>query len=214
MVALATPRMLSILSAAPNKNDASSSADWVVVAIFGNFVFWVICVIMPIIWIRFYQSPHVTATCEARDTTPRWTDACPLPVLALCVWLAADCLLSAVVMLLQCPCGHNEIDFFGISLTGFPAVLDDFVMIAFWICAIWLLYKLDMRGWWLALAGMIVGAISTIVRQNDNVIAGYSHAQLQMLSSLNELATWAAFFLWVLPVIYMLFIKRYLRRKA
>ena len=43
-------------------------------------------VILPAVWIFFYKSRQVKATCEARDPVARWTDACPLPVLALCLW--------------------------------------------------------------------------------------------------------------------------------
>ena len=42
---------------------------------------------LPAVWIFFYKSRHVKATCEARDPVTRWTDACPLPVLGLCLWL-------------------------------------------------------------------------------------------------------------------------------
>ena len=48
-----------------------------------GFVF----VLLPIAWVLFYRSRHVQATCEARDPVARWTDACPLPVLALRVCL-------------------------------------------------------------------------------------------------------------------------------
>src|ERR1017187_4823253 len=47
--------------------------------------FFVIFVVVPAVWTFFYNSRHVKATCEARDPVTRWTDACPLPVLPLCL---------------------------------------------------------------------------------------------------------------------------------
>ena len=52
---------------------------------------------LPKVWIFFHNSRHVKATCEARYSVTRWTDACPLPVLALCLWL----LVSAPMMLVM-----------------------------------------------------------------------------------------------------------------
>ncbi len=39
--------------------------------------------VLPGLFVLFYSSRHVRATCETRDPRPRWTDRCPLPVLAL-----------------------------------------------------------------------------------------------------------------------------------
>jgi hypothetical protein len=39
----------------------------------------VIFLVLPGIWALFYRSPHVKATCEARDPVERWTDRCPAP---------------------------------------------------------------------------------------------------------------------------------------
>ena len=76
-------------------------------------------ILLPAIWIFFYRSPHVKATCETRDPVTCWTDACPLPVLALCLWL-----LFAVPMLLIMPIvGHGVIPFFGMLLSGVPGSL-------------------------------------------------------------------------------------------
>jgi len=44
-------------------------------------------IVLPGGLILVYQSRHTKATCEARDPVPRWTDACPLPVLALSLML-------------------------------------------------------------------------------------------------------------------------------
>ena len=43
----------------------------------------VMYVIIPGVLVMFYGSKHVKATCELWDPQIRWTDKCPLPVLAL-----------------------------------------------------------------------------------------------------------------------------------
>ena len=48
--------------------------------------FLVFFILVPAVWTFFYNSRHVKATGEAPDPVTRWTDACPLPVLAICLW--------------------------------------------------------------------------------------------------------------------------------
>jgi hypothetical protein len=43
----------------------------------------IVYVVLPAIWVLFYRSRHVKATCEAYDQVVRWTDRAPLPVLAV-----------------------------------------------------------------------------------------------------------------------------------
>jgi hypothetical protein len=42
---------------------------------------------VPAALLGFYSNPDVRRTCEARDPVVRWTDRCPVPVLACCVLL-------------------------------------------------------------------------------------------------------------------------------
>src|SRR5690348_5365557 len=96
--------------------------------------------LLPAIWIYFYKSPHVKATCVARDPVTRWTDACPLPVLAASLWL-----LVGVPMLLLMPVSaHGVMPFFGMFLAGLPGSLLCLAVAALFAYAAWLLYKLDV----------------------------------------------------------------------
>ncbi len=65
--------------------------------------FFVFFVLVPAVWMFFYQSRHVKATCEARDPVTRWTDACPLPVLGFCLWTW----LAVPMMLVMALTGHG-----------------------------------------------------------------------------------------------------------
>ena len=76
--------------------------------------FGIFFVIVPAVWTFFYSSRHVKATCEARDPVTRWTDACPLPVLAFCLWTW----LAVPLMLVMPFTGHAVMPFFGMFISG------------------------------------------------------------------------------------------------
>ena len=177
-------------------------------------------VLLPAVWIYFYKSPHVKATCEARDPVTRWTDTCPLPVLALCLWL-----LFAVPMLLLMPImGHGVMPFFGMFLTGLAGSLLCLVMAALWAYAAWLLYKLDARGWWLILIAFLVFMLSTLLTyaRHDMIevyhLMGYPEAQIEQIKNAGLLTghrmNWLMLFFTVPLLVYIFFIKKYFRPKA
>ncbi len=115
--------------------------------------------LLPSVWTFFYSGKNVKATCEARDPVIRWTDACPLPVLAMCLWLSFSVLMMLVIPL----AGHGVFSsLFGIFLSGSAG------------CDILsrppppsgalppgCLYHLDQRGWWLILIAMCVYMVSS-----------------------------------------------------
>ena len=58
-----------------------------------------VMLVLPAGFLLFYQRASVCATCQRRDGQVRWTDRCPLPVLAVSVLMAfsALCMLSMAV---------------------------------------------------------------------------------------------------------------------
>lgn len=218
-MAFLMPKILASASAASNTNQQLPPSALAVAFVVMGLVFGVLFFIMPVIWTVFYQSRHVKATCEARDTTPRWTDACPLPVLALCLWLA----LWVPALLVMPLTGHALIPFFGTFLTGLPAALGLLVMAAVCVGAVWLLYKLDTRGWWLALIAMVLYWVSVLITYSRHDISemyqlmGYTSAQLeqvQKFGSVTGSAVWFSSFCMVPFIAYILFLKKYMRSKA
>ena len=109
---------LANVSSNMTANHQAMPASMFVGVMIGMFLFYgVFFVILPAVWTFFYNSRHVKATCETRDPVTRWTNACPLPVLGLCLWL-----LSSVPMMLVMPLtGHVVMPFFGMFLTGLRA---------------------------------------------------------------------------------------------
>ena len=83
----------------------------VIVVTFG--VIALLYVVLPALFVLFYRSPHVAATCRFRRPGPQWIDGCPRRLLTLMVvWL-----LAAVSVLLM-PAYNFIFPLFGIVLTG------------------------------------------------------------------------------------------------
>ncbi len=116
-------------------------------------------VLVPALWTFFYGSRHVKATCEARDPVTRWTDACPLPVLAISLWTW----LAVPIMLVMPLTGRAVMPFFGVFLSGLPGGLLCLLIAAVWGWAGWWLYRLDARGWWLIVIAMVVFMVSALM---------------------------------------------------
>jgi hypothetical protein len=205
-------------------NTQNGQAEMPPAAIAGMIVFLVLFsgvffVVVPAVWVFFYKSRHVKATCETRDPVPRWTDACPLPVLAACMWL----LFSAPMMLVVPLMGHGVMPFFGMYLTGLPGTFLCLALAALWAYAARLLYKLDVRGWWLFLIVTVLSMVSAMLTyaQHDMVemyqLMGYPQAQIEQIQKTGLLTghrmEWLMS-LCMLPFLgYILFIKKYLRGK-
>lgn len=113
---------------------------------------------LPGIYVLFYQSKHVKATCEMKDPHVRWTDKCPLPVLALSLMLGS----SSVSIFYSAGYGFVT-PFFGILLKGLPGGL---VMLSFSLLAAylaWATYKLKIAAWWTMLIAYVIFGVSSII---------------------------------------------------
>ncbi len=116
-------------------------------------------VVLPGAFILFYRSPHVKATCEARDPVPRWTDACPLPVLALSLTLAFAP-LSLLTMLVAY---NSVVPFFGHLVTGAPATAVLVLLMVAWGYSAWATYRLRPEGWWIVTVGFVLFSVSALL---------------------------------------------------
>lgn len=171
----ATMKAASQVPAQPPLSDAQRTAIMLVPLAMLGFLF--ICV--PLIWGLFYSGKNVKATCEARDPKARWTDGCPLPVLAAVLWLA----FGTLTMLLM-PAFHAVVPFFGVLLSGRVGTMVYLVLAAVWAYCTWALYRLDRRGWWIIVAAMILFCLSSVITYSRHnlgdiyVAMGYSPTQL------------------------------------
>jgi hypothetical protein len=180
--------------------------------------FFVVFVLVTAVWTFFYNSRHVKATCATRDPVTRWTDACPLPVLAFCLWTW----LAVPMMLVMALTGLAVMPCFGVFVSGLAGALSCLVIAAVWGWAGWWLYRLDVRGWWLILVAMVLFAASALLTYAHHDISelyrlqGLPQAQIDQIQKMglftgNGLGWFTALF--TLPFLgYLLFIKKYLRK--
>lgn len=175
----------------------------------------VIYVIIPGVWVLFYRSPHVKATCEALDPVERWTDRAPLPVIAASLWMA--CMSAA--MLLMAPLYNGVIPAFGVFLSGPVGIAVCIIMaVLFGYCA-WALYKLKWSGWWIVVAIMCIATVSVFLTYSRHDISelyalmGYSGEELAQIQKFNFLngktLAWQTLGGMVPTLGFLLFLRRY-----
>ncbi len=113
---------------------------------------------MPALFLIFYQRESVRATCQRRDPKIRWTDRCPVPVLALSILMA----LSVVSMPSALVYGP-VVPLFGTFTSGpVGAAVILLVTLAMAYLA-WGAYRLKMAAWWGMVLLCVVGAVNVAV---------------------------------------------------
>jgi hypothetical protein len=152
-------------------------------------VLGIVFIALPAIFVWFYGSRHVKATCEARNPRPSWTDGCPLPLLALCLWLAS----GAIGMLAMPLAGMSALPLFGKLVTGPGAALAFVLLAVAWAWAAWATYRRQLAGWWFIFIALIVFAASCLVTflRVDPLemyrVMGYPEQQIEQMRSLGFL---------------------------
>jgi hypothetical protein len=222
IMTIVMPKLLANLPSAANAGQPAMPAAGLAAVLVFMFVFLgIFFIVTPAVWIFFYSSRHVKATCEARDAAARWTDACPLPVLALCLWLLFSVPMILLVPLLY----HAVIPCFGFFLSGAPGAVLYVAMAAIWGYAAWLIYRLKPQGWWLILVAVVLFMVSNCLTfaRHDVLemyqLMGYPDAQIEqirktgLLLSGSRMSWFTA--LSAVPFLgYILFLKKYFRREA
>jgi len=143
----------------------------------------VLFVIVPGVLFLFYRSPNVKATCEQRDPKLRWTDR-PLPVLSLALVSGLMAIGMAVTLFV------NAVPFFGITLTGIPAMIYKvtFGAVAAW--SAWHLYHQRMQGWLAIVVLTVLGMLSWVVTLlRGNMLEMYRAYGMQ-LQQMTAIADW------------------------
>ncbi len=126
-----------------------------VVTVVFSFIFYVV---IPGSLVLFYRSRNVKLTCEQRDPIERWTDRCPLPVIAMCLVQA----YGGISMLLM-PGFWNAVPLAGIVITGWPARLYFLGFVVFSLYSAWGFYRLNLRTWLLYTVAIVVVGISSAI---------------------------------------------------
>jgi hypothetical protein len=177
--------------------------------------FWaVIYVVIPSILVLFYSGKDVKATCEYRDPQERWTDKCPVPVLAVSfvsvVWAVS--MLSAGIYKWTIP-------FFGSMASGTAGAIVISVLTVVLVYIARGTYKLDIKAWWCALLvhiGWSLSAIitfSTVDMEKFYENMDFSKQQLDMMKQYGTLWGPGMSLLlgfWAIVVLaYLIYVRRY-----
>ncbi len=117
-----------------------------------------IYVVVPGLLLALCHQKSVRATCERRDLKTRWTDRCPLPVLALSLVFA----LSFVSMF-SMAAYRWTLPVFGSYVSGATgaALVVLIAIVLAWLA--WGTYRLQPAAWWGAVVVMVVGTANMIV---------------------------------------------------
>lgn len=169
-------------------------------------------IVLPGTLFLFYRSPHVKATCERKDPVERWTDRCPLPLLALSLYAG----LLALGALLALPFG-GLYPLFGRFVTGPWGHALAVVTAVLWAVVGFGLYRRRVDAWWGALAMVLLTCVSgaiTIWRAGFGLLyrqMGLQHAE-QVASLANTgLFRWSALVNPLLLLAWLWLVRRYLR---
>jgi hypothetical protein len=176
-------------------------------------------VVLPGIFVLFYRSPHVAATCRSRFPGPQWIDELPRRLLTLAVvWV-----LLAISVLLM-PAYNFFFPLFGLVLTGAAgAGLWALVLAACVMLAVGTSRR--ARGAWsggvaLTLAGTL-SSILTVLRFDLTeimVLMEMPEDQIALVDALPILDGWvmvlANLLVWGTFIVYLMTLRRYFRPGA
>jgi hypothetical protein len=173
-----------------------------------------IYVVLPAAFILFYRSPHVAATCRARDPGPSWVEDCQPHILSLMLIFG----LGAVSVLMT-PAYGFALPLFGVVLTGAAGALGWALILVLLLYLVWGSARRDLRAWWIAVAACLAAAcantVTVIVVPLDELVARMKlpadqRALIEGLEILSptvlailSLACWLSF------VAYLVYVRRF-----
>ena len=205
------------LRRAATANPGAGNLPIGVTAVILTFVIVLVAVFLvaiPLALVLFYRRKDVEATCKHRDPVERWTDRCPLPVLAASLIFG-----GAVPYYLLLSFTTPLVPFFGKYLTGVAGAIGCLVLAAVdGFLAVWF-FRVRRLGWWVGMVWVVLRTISAAITfGRGNLLEAYSHlgwkpAQIEAMSSSPALhgglvLWWSLLFLLVI-LGYMVGIKRY-----
>ena len=171
-------------------------------------------ILLPGIFILFYRSRHVRATCEFRDPQVRWTDKCPLPVLAVSLLLGFGAFSTVGILAYGA-----VLPWFGTLLSG-PAALGVVVANAALLSVFaWGTYKLKKWAWLGTMAFLAVWGVSAVITFSRVTLLemyekmNFPEAQLELMQKYDMFGKMNLSLLMGIPVAaylaYLVYVGRY-----
>jgi len=204
------PAMLRGMAAS---SDLPSNFVFIInLVIFGIIGF--LYVILPGAFVLFYRSPHVAATCRARDRSPQWTDDLPRRLLTLVIVWAL-----AAVSVLMMPAYGFVAPFFGIVLNGASGAAVWAAILAGCVVLTWGSARRAPWAWWGGVAAIILATLSSVITAArvdpaEFVLAmGLPEEQLVLLSGIAMPGRWVMALVWVVVwgtfLAYLMTVRRF-----
>ena len=212
----------SMMSASMAQNDNVPPQMMLVMYIVMAAFMACVYILLPALFLLFYHRASVRATCERRDPKVRWTDRCPMPVLALSIMLA----MSVLCMPMSLASGFG-MPLFGVPITGLAGVIVILLMTLVLAYLAWGTYRLRMVAWWGAILVMILGTLNAVVTFSRMGLMemyekmGIPPAQLEMIRESGMVEAMSQWGPWLGPLVggvvwlgYLLYVRRYFVRNG
>ena len=191
--------MPGLMARSPDASPEAARIAMIVIVVFSALL-----ALVPLSFILFYSGRNVRATFENRDRTPTWVDGRPMPILGLTVAMWG----CGAATLLALPRGMAP--FFGLVLTGWPAVGVILLQAFVWV---WLgrqIYWMTPAGWWanvvLVTLGHLSGWITFRTIGWDRFVALYSGEEAIRAIDPSMMAMMRGMMLWVTPLSLVLWL--------
>jgi hypothetical protein len=178
-------------------------------------------VILPGIFVVLCQPKSVRDTVYRCDPTPRWTDSCPMPVLAVCLLLA-----FSVVWMPSMAAYNWMMPLFGYVLSGPAGAIAIGVLAILLALLAWGNYRLKLLAWWGTLVFSIVSGVSSAMMfWRGDILAMYEKMglpaeQIEMirktclLETMTRLGPWMNLGFAAAWLGYLIYIRRYFVRRS
>jgi len=190
-------------------------ASLLIAEIVASGVIFVMYIVIPGSIFLFYRSPHVKRTCEVHDPVERWTDRCPLPVLALCLLMGFGGVIALGLL-----GDFRGFPVFGMFVSGGAGYLLVILVAGLVFYLARGLYRLHVGAWWAVLALMLLSVASNAVTfWGPNLDETYAKMGLDRRAAALAGQMSGAFH-WLLPLailpwaIWLLCIRRYFTTQA
>lgn len=172
-------------------------------------------ILLPGLMVLFYGSRNVIATCIARDPHARWTDSCPIPVLATSLGFVLGSLSFLIIPAFY----RSVVPCFGVLVSGAPATFILLICTGIGLYLAWGTYRLQMAAWWVSLIFVTFFGVSAVVTFLKVDLLefyrelGYPLEQLDLLRNNNffsgSIMVWWMVICYVLFIVFLIRIRKY-----
>jgi hypothetical protein len=204
--------MSDLFAKMPNAGQMPPAFMIVMKVVMALFMF-ILLIVIPGLLILVYSRNNIKRTCEFYDREVRWTDQCPLPVLASVLMFG-----FGAVSLLNMLCYGGVVPIFGSLIKGLPGIIIILVMALIMGYLARGLYRLDTKAWWAAIVFVIVLSVSVMITFSRVGLLDLYAAmdfpvqQIELMKQygIQDSPIMKLTGLWGIPIVgYLLFIRKY-----